>query len=86
MKATPVYHLRSGRIVREPAGDSLGVPAAEMKAAALRDVAQAMLRGKSGQEELVPLLTITDDNGRDHIIPTVAVEDVEVVLEEDPAE
>lgn len=83
MKATLVYHLRSGRIVREPAGDVDDMPAAEVRDHALRSVAEAMIhKTKGGTQELVPLLTITDDNGRDHIIPTHAVEDVEVVLED----
>lgn len=84
MKATLVYHLRSGRIIREPAGLVDDVPAAEVRDHALRSVAEAMLQPatKVTKAALVPLLTITDDNGRDHIIPTHAIEDVEVVLED----
>lgn len=75
VKATLVYHLRSGRIVREPADEWEDMP--------LENLAQAMLRSAGGgRQELVPLLTITDDYGRDHIIPTGAVEDVEIVLQE----
>lgn len=82
IRATLVYHLRSGRIVREPTGVQDEVPAEEVRDHALRTVAQAMLRSAGGgRQELVPLLTITDDLGRDHIIPTLAVEDIELVLE-----
>lgn len=83
MKATLIYHLRSGRIVREPAGEWEDVPSEEIRRQALRNLAQAMLRSAGGgRQELVPLLTITDNYDRDHIIPTGAVEDVEVVLQE----
>lgn len=83
MKATLVYHLRSGRIVREPAGE---VPDPEdtvgARMAALKDLAAALTqKGTSATHlELVPLITIVDDEGRDHLIPTAALEDVELVL------
>lgn len=81
MTATIVYHLKSGRMVREPAGVTEDVPEPEVRDAALRSVAEAMLReAGGGRKELVPLLTVTDDEGRDHIIPTGAIEDVEIIL------
>jgi hypothetical protein len=84
VKATIRYHLTSGRIVSEDAGLVEDTPAAEVRDAALRDIAQALLRGKSGQEELVPLLTVTDYQGRDHLIPTGHIQDIEIVLEATP--
>lgn len=83
MKATLVYHLASGRIVREPAEVPEGATRADYRDHVLRDLASAMInKTKGGQAELVPLLTITDDYGRDHLVITANVEDVEVVLED----
>lgn len=81
MKATIRYHLTSGRIVAEEAGEVEEKPAAEVRDSALRNVAEAMLQGPKGKETLVPLLIVTDYQGRDHLLPTQHIQDVEVVLE-----
>ncbi len=82
VNARLLYHLASGRIIHsevilmEERGmvDSAG---------ALRDLQEAMIQPatRSGETDtLVPLLKVTDYQGRRHLIVTANLESVELVL------
>lgn len=88
MRAVLIYHLSSGRFIRESSKsmEDVTLEEAEMaRESALGALARAMIQSAGhGRQQLVPVLTMRDERGRDHLIPTHAIEDVEVVLEDDP--
>lgn len=83
MKATIIYHLASGRIVREPVDVPEDASPDRCRDILLANIGTAMLQPATrvAPAAVVPMITVVDDRGRSHLIVTANLEDLELALE-----